>query len=96
MYGLIGQMKAVAGRRDELASILNAGTQNMPGCLSYIIAMDTADTDALWITEVWVDAEHHAASLKLESVQAAITQGRPMIGGFGHRFETMPVAGVPS
>lgn len=94
MYGLIGQMKAASGKRDELIAILAAGTQNMPGCLSYIIAEDNADVDAIWITEVWVDAQHHAASLKLESVQAAITKGRPLIAGFGHRFETIPRAGI--
>jgi quinol monooxygenase YgiN len=66
----------------------------MPGCLSYIVAKDAADVDALWITEVWTDKDSHAASLKLASVQAAITKARPIIAGFGHRFETVPVGGV--
>lgn len=94
MYGLIGQMMAAPGKRDELAAILAEGTQAMPGCLSYIIAKDAANADALWITEVWIDQDHHAASLKLPSVQAAIAKGRPIIAGFGQRFETVPVAGV--
>jgi quinol monooxygenase YgiN len=94
MYGLIGQMKAAPGKRDELAAILAEGTGGMPGCLSYIVAKDAADADALWITEVWTDKEAHAASLKLLAVQAAITKARPIIAGFGHRFETIPVGGV--
>jgi len=53
MYGLIGKMTATAGQRDELANVLLGGTEAMPGCLSYIIAVDPADPDALWITEVW-------------------------------------------
>ena len=94
MYGLIGQMKAAPGKRDELVAILSEGTGGMPGCLSYIVAKDAADADALWITEVWTDKDHHAASLKLPAVQAAITKARPIIAGFGHRFETVPVGGV--
>lgn len=94
MYGLIGQMKAIPGKRDELVAILAEGTGGMPGCLSYIVARDAADPDALWITEVWTDKDSHAGSLKLPAVQAAIAKARPIIAGFGHRFETAPVGGV--
>lgn len=47
MYGLISKITAVAGRRDALASILIDGTANMPGCLSYVIALDPSEEDAL-------------------------------------------------
>jgi quinol monooxygenase YgiN len=94
MYGLIGQMKAAPGKRDELVAILSESTGGMPGCLSYIVAQDAADADSLWITEVWTDKDSHAASLKLPAVQAAIAKARPIIAGFGHRFETVPVGGV--
>ncbi len=93
MYGLIGKMKVADGKRDELVTILLEGTDKMPGCLSYIIANDATDANAIWITEVWDTKENHAASLKLPSVQAAIAKGRPMITGFGERFETEPVGG---
>jgi quinol monooxygenase YgiN len=94
MYGLIGQMKAAPGKRDELVAILSESTGGMPGCLSYVVAKDTADADALWITEVWTDKASHAASLQLPAVQAAIAKARPIIAGFGHRFETIPIGGV--
>ncbi len=93
MYGLIGKMSAVAGRRDALASALLEGTQAMPGCLSYVIATDPADVDALWITEVWDSKSSHEASLALPGVQAAIAKGRPLIAGFGTRVETVPIGG---
>lgn len=93
MYGLIGQMLAAPGKRDELLAILGEGTNDMPGCLSYVIAKDPTNVDALWITEVWTDKDAHAASLKLPSVQAAIAKGRPIIAGFPQRFETIPVTG---
>lgn len=93
MYGLIGKMTAVAGQRDTLAAILLEGTQDMPGCLSYIVATDPADADGLWITEIWDSAASHQASLKLPAVQAAIAKGRPLIAGFGNRVETAPIGG---
>lgn len=93
MYGLIGQMLAAPGKRDELLAILREGTAEMPGCLSYVLATDPANPDAIWITEVWTDQQAHAASLKLPTVQAAIAKARPIIAGFPQRFETSPVSG---
>ncbi|WP_205412253.1 putative quinol monooxygenase [Sphingomonas crusticola] len=94
MYGLIGRMKATPGKRAELAAILLEGTGAMPGCLSYIVAEDTADADALWITEVWDSQQSHGDSLKLPAVQAAIAKGRPLIAGFDSRSETVPLGGA--
>jgi quinol monooxygenase YgiN len=93
MYGLIGKFTAVAGRRDELATILLEGTAAIPGCLSYVVAADPADVDALWITEVWQSQESHQASLLLPAVQAAIAKGRPLIAGMSNRVETRPLGG---
>jgi quinol monooxygenase YgiN len=93
MYGLIGKMTAVSGKRDELAGAMLEGTTAMPGCLSYVIAHDSTDPDALWITEVWDTRENHAASLALPAVQAAIAKGRPLIAGFSNRVETTPIGG---
>lgn len=93
MFGLIGKMTAVAGGRDALAAILLEGTDSMPGCLSYIIAADSDDADALWITEVWDSRESHESSLSLPEVQAAIAKGRPLIAGFSDRVETAPLGG---
>ncbi len=93
MYGLIGKMRIVPGQRDILISILIKGVAGMPGCLSYIVAEDTTDPDAIWITEVWDTQENHQASLALPSVQEAISKGKPFIAGFGERFETRPIGG---
>ncbi len=93
MFGIIGKMLVIDGQRDALAEILLAGTKDMPGCLSYVIAKDAEDSNALWITEVWESKAAHEASLSLESVQQAIGKGRPLIAGFGERYETLPVGG---
>lgn len=94
MFGLIGKMRAVAGERDALIALLLEGTEGMPGCLSYIVAKDSADADAIWITEVWDTRESHAASLQLPSVRAVIARARPLIAGFENGTETEPVGGV--
>jgi quinol monooxygenase YgiN len=94
MYGLIGRMTATPGRRDELVAILLEGSDGMPGCLSYVVARDLADPDAVWVTEVWDSRESHAASLSLPAVQAAIARGRPLIAEFGSGAETEVAGGV--
>jgi quinol monooxygenase YgiN len=94
VYGLIGKMLTQPGQRDALISILLEGVAGMPGCHSYIVARDPSNIDAIWITEVWENKEAHAASLQLPSVKEAIAKGRPMIAGFGERYETEPVRGA--
>ncbi len=94
MYGLIGKITAVPGRREELAWILLEGTKQMPGCLSYIVASDGGEADVLWVTEVWDNQDSHRASLSLPAVKEAIAKGRPLIAGFGSRVETAPIGGV--
>lgn len=93
MYGLIGKMKAVAGKRDDLVAILLAGVNAMPGCLSYVVANDPTDADGLWITEVWESEASHKASLELPVVKAAIAKGRPLIASFGDYHVTQPLGG---
>lgn len=93
MYGLIGKMTAVPGQRDALIAILLEGTGEMPGCLSYIVAKDPADSNAIWITEVWDSKASHEASLSLPSVKQAITRGKPLIAAFGEGTVTTPVGG---
>ena len=94
MYGLIGRILSVPGRREELVEVLLENEGGMPGCMSYVVARDPANADALWVTEVWVSAEAHRASLHLPAVQAAIARGRPLIAGFDSRVETEPVGGI--
>ncbi len=93
MYGLIGKMTAVSGQRDTLIAVLLDSVADLPGCLSYVVAKDPADPNAIWITEVWDTEANHAASLSLPSVQRAIAQGRPLIASFSESIRTEPVGG---
>jgi quinol monooxygenase YgiN len=91
LYGLVGELKAVPGKRAELVGYLLEGTRAMPGNLAYIVAEDLSDPDAIWITEVWRSKADHANSLSLPAVRETIAKARPLIAGAGTRVETRPV-----
>jgi quinol monooxygenase YgiN len=93
MYGLIGKATCVAGKRDEFIAILLKDVGTMLGCLSYVVARDPKEPDAIWITEVWDSKESHSASLQLPAVRQAIAKGRPLIANFGEQTVTEPVGG---
>lgn len=93
MHGLIGKMTAAPGQRDALIALLLEGVAGMPGCLSYVVAKDPADSNGIWITEVWDSKDSHRASLSLPAVRHAIEKARPIIAGFSDHHETVPVGG---
>ena len=66
MYGLIVKLTAASRRRAELIEVLGGdNSHTIQGCLSFIVAEDTADDDVLWVTEVWESEAVHKASLDL-------------------------------
>jgi quinol monooxygenase YgiN len=93
-YGRIGQIKSAPGARDRLVYLLLEGSANLPGCLSYIVAIDPADPDSIWITEAWDSEASHKASLVLPQVREAIDKARPIIAGFGESRVVAPVGGL--
>ena len=94
MFGLIAKLRARTDERDRLAAILVESTMQLPGCLAYIVSLDPADRDVIWITEVWDSEESHQASLELPAVRAAIERAKPLIYGMESRIPIVPVGGV--
>jgi quinol monooxygenase YgiN len=94
MYGLIAKLTSAPGKRAELIRILRESANNMPGCLSYVVAKDSVDENILWVTEVWDSVASHDASLSLPSVRNAIAQGKAVMAGFDKVAVTTPVWGV--
>jgi quinol monooxygenase YgiN len=93
MFGLIGKMIATSGQRDALLAILLENVDELPGCLSYVVHKDSANPDAIWISEVWDSQESHRASLQLPAVRAAIQRARPLIASFAEHVVTEPAGG---
>jgi quinol monooxygenase YgiN len=94
MHGLIGKMVAAPGQRDALIALILEGSGEMPGCLSYIVAKDITDENAIWVTEVWDSQESHKASLSIPAVKATIAKAMPLIAGFEPGAVTEPVGGI--
>lgn len=93
MYGLIAKITAAPGKRDALIATLEEGARDMPGCFSYVVAKDSADENAVWVTEVWDSMASHDASLSLPAVKNAISQSRALVAGFEKIAVTTPVWG---
>jgi len=93
MYGLIVKLAAQPGRRDAVIPILVRCATVMPGCLSYIVARDPTDENAIWVTEVWDTEASHDASFSLPAIQEAVGLARPMIVGMQSKVITTPVGG---
>ncbi len=94
MYGLIVRLTAVPGRRDEMIGILKESAADMPGCLSYVVAQDSSDENAIWVAEVWESIASHGASLLLPPVKNAMLRGKAIVSSFDKIAVTNPVWGV--
>lgn len=95
-YGLFGKMTAIDGRGDELAAcLLEAAKALEPveGCQLYVVSRDPRDGDSVWVMEAWDSEDSHRASLELEAVRNLIARARPILQGFGDRFELEPLGG---
>ena len=88
MYGLIVKLTSVPGRRAKLIDVLGGDdSHTIAGCLSFITAEDTANTDVLWVTEVWESEASHKASLQLPPSKS----GLPPVETLVARHETIAV-----
>ncbi|WP_262694407.1 putative quinol monooxygenase [Kordiimonas aquimaris] len=79
MHGVIVKITAKHEKRDELAAILQAGTRNLPGCISFVIAKDMFEPELLWITEVWENKQAHEASVTSQAVRDNIAKARKIM-----------------
>jgi quinol monooxygenase YgiN len=94
MWGMIAKITAVGGKRSALVEILSRNSKTMPGCLSFIVAEDSADENVIWVTEAWQDLASHDNSLTLPPVQEAILAAKPLVAGFENIATTRPVGGI--
>jgi quinol monooxygenase YgiN len=94
MWGMIGKITVLPGKRDEMIGILKSSAANMPGCLSYVVAKDAGDENVMWVTEVWDSQANHDASLALPAVKEAIPRGRALVTSFERVAATTPMWGV--
>ncbi len=95
-FGLHGKLVAVPGKGDELAGLLleaARGLESLPQCQLYLVSREAADTDVIWVTEVWSSREVHRESLTLDNVRDLITKARPLIADHSEQTELIPDGG---
>lgn len=87
-----GSLGTADGRREELVEILTRRSDALAevGCLVYEVGVTDDEPNTVFVVELWESEAAHRASLELESVRAAITEARPLLGGVsgGFRFES--------
>lgn len=92
-FANVGTLGVLPGRREELVAILTARSPELTevGCLLYEVGVSVDDPDSVFVMELWTDAEAHAASLQLPSVQASIADARRLLSGAfgGFRFDVV-------
>ena len=91
------QLKAREGQRDALVEHMLCVAQllaDVPGCELYVINTSVADTDTVWVTEVWSSQADLDASLTLAGVKASVEQVLPLLAGPPERIDVLPVGGT--
>ncbi|EAF1795993.1 putative quinol monooxygenase [Listeria monocytogenes] len=81
-YGLLTAFYTHPGEKDNLVKILLEVAEALDEyntCIQYIISESETEADTVFVSEIWVDKGHHAASLDNPAVQETIKRAKPMI-----------------
>jgi quinol monooxygenase YgiN len=92
-YGLLGRIRTVPGKRDELVARLRKTGGEAPGKLVYLISLEQDDPDAFWITEVWESKAAYEALAGSEGKEGQESIAH-LVAALEHRTETIPVEGT--
>ncbi|QCR18434.1 putative quinol monooxygenase [Agrococcus sp. SGAir0287] len=93
VFANVGTLGTLPGRRDELVALLTRPSDELAsiGCLRYDVGVAHDHPDTVFVAELWMSQEAHAASLGLPSVRAAIEEAMPLLSGEmgGFRFDVV-------
>ncbi|EAE7386919.1 TPA_asm: antibiotic biosynthesis monooxygenase [Listeria monocytogenes] len=81
-YGLLTAFYTHPGEKDNLVKILLEAAEALDDyntCIQYIISESETEADTVFVSEIWVDKGHHAASLDNSAVQEIIARAKPMM-----------------
>jgi quinol monooxygenase YgiN len=88
-YGLLGKIYAQPGERDALVAALLAAAQLLEGdatCIHYVISTSD-EPEAVWVSEVWTEADAHDASLARPEIRGLIERVRPLVAGMSDQTQ---------
>ncbi len=95
--GYYGKLTTQPGQRGALLDLLLQAAKllkDAAGCELYVINTSQTEEDVVWVTELWSDADAHAASLTRDDVKALIGKAVPLLVGRPERVDLTPVGGV--
>ncbi|EDO1180176.1 antibiotic biosynthesis monooxygenase [Listeria innocua] len=81
-YGLLTAFYTHPGEKDNLVKILLEAAEGLDDyntCIQYIVSESETEPDTVFVSEIWVDKEHHKASLDNPAVQETIKRAKPLI-----------------
>jgi quinol monooxygenase YgiN len=81
-YFLHGSLVAKPNSQKELTQIMIQASKLMKtanGCELYIVSTDPADTQTVWITEIWTTKQDHENSLSATGVRELISKAIPLL-----------------
>jgi quinol monooxygenase YgiN len=84
------------GKGHELVELLRGAAtdlEDFEACLLYLVSQEAENTDSVWVSEVWVDAASHAASLEHPHVRAVIERALPLLAGPPEALHLLPLGG---
>ncbi len=92
MWGMIARITTAPGKRDEMISILRGSAANMPGCLSRVVAKDSAEGNKHSLgNRSMGQSDKPRRVLATRLVQDAISRAKPIIANFEKFAATIPV-----
>jgi len=87
---------ALPGKGREFVALLRDAAialEDAEACLLYAISQEADDPDVIWVNEVWVDSESHAASLEQPHVRSLIERALPLLAGPPEALHLRPAGG---
>jgi quinol monooxygenase YgiN len=91
MFGLIAKVTTTFGKRKEMIEFLTEIAANMPGCLSFVVAEDCSDENAIWVSEAWESVASYEASLTSPNAERAMVNARAIFASFEKIAVTNPI-----
>jgi quinol monooxygenase YgiN len=95
-FGMQVRFTTMPGKGEDFVSLLrNAALdlEDFEACLLYLVSQEADNPDVVWVSEVWVDNESHAASLENPHVRAVIERALPLLVAPPEALHLRPAGG---
>jgi quinol monooxygenase YgiN len=95
-FGMQARFNAQPGKGHEFVALLRDAAldlEDFEACLLYLVSQEAENPDVVWVTEVWVDSESHAASLENPRVRSVIERALPLLAGPPEALHLLPSGG---